>query len=293
VLDAGPPAQADPPRRRLPAWAGRAAWWGAAGVVGLLALGSLGPVRWGGPDTGLTLVVTDGLAYYAVGVDDGSVEQLPQVADLESVVGAVAWLPGDPDLQGRASGGFPPWNGGRETVARVGDRVLTLVGAQRIRRLQLWDHGYTRMVEDLGPATAVKGVSGDEALVTGSCLILGCPTDLVDLSDGSRTPLRAPPGFQVVDSALGPDGQVALGVVEDDGKFAASGQFGVVVGRPGSWQVLPGLAGLPWDRLEWAPDGLLLVTLADGDVVLWQSGADPVRVVLPEGSRVRAVSGSR
>lgn len=293
LTDAG--ADPAPASRRVPTAVsrlGRAGWWVAAGVVATLALGSLGPFSWGGPDTGVRLVTAADGQLTVVDVDTGDTDRVAG-AGVEDLAGQVRWLYGDAVDATAPGAGIPPWTGGRRVVGSVEKGVLTLVGSTRVRRLQLWDLGYTEVSVDLGTAQSVTGVNEREVLVSRGCLILGCAAELVALADGSRTELVPPPGFTLADSALDDDGTVALGVTEETGKYDADGRFGVVVGRPGDWQVVPELAGLEWERVDWGPEGWLVLHLVSGDVALWRDGEPPVTVPLPDGSRVIGLSASR
>lgn len=293
---AGPRDRDGPAVRRrsaLLSQVGRAGWWVAGGVVVALALSSVGPPSWGGPDTGVRLVAAAEGQLTIVDVDTGDTDPLASGAAVEDQTGPVQWLYGDALQATTPAGATPPWTGGRQVVGSVDQGVLTLVGNTRLRRLQLWDLGYTEVSVDLGTAQGVSGVNEREVLVTRGCLILGCPTELVALADGSRRELLPPPGFTLSHSALAADGTVALGVTEETGKYGADGRFGILVGRPGSWRVVPDLAGLVWDGLDWGPDGWLVLHLVTGDVVLWREGESPVTVDLPDGSRVIGVSASR
>jgi hypothetical protein len=256
----------------------------------MLAVLQLGPIRWGATDTGLTLVTSDGDAYRAVDVDTGAREQLPAGADLVDVVGPIFWLRTNGDPTRSLSGAFPPWTGGREVVGAVDGGLLTLVGSSRVRRVQVWDVGYSGVTADLGTATAVTGVNEREALVTSGCLVLGCPTALLNLVDGRRTEVTPPAGYRLVDTALAADGTIALGVGADDGSFG--GERSVLVGRPGQWREVDELKGVAWDDVRWGPDSWLVVSRTDGDVTLWRDGGAAVLVDLPEGERVVGVSAS-
>ncbi|MDH4159079.1 MAG: hypothetical protein OEV62_02375 [Actinomycetota bacterium] len=292
LLSVGPP---DPAERTVSPWrrrAARALGLLAVAVVAALALVQVGPIRWGSPDTGLTLVTSDGSGYLAVSVDTGEVVAVPSGRDLAGRVGPIRWLSTLGQDSRELFGAFPPWTGGREIVGAVGGGLLTLVGNSRVRRVQIWDVGYSGVTADLGTATDVIGVNEREALVSNGCLVLGCATTLLDLVDGSRTEVTAPPGFRLEDSALADDGTVALGVSREGGAVGDQVDRSVVVGRPGAWRVVDGLTEAGWEDLSWGPDGWLLVVRADGDVTVWRDGIDPLRVELPAGQRVLGISAS-
>jgi hypothetical protein len=261
-------------------------------VVAGLALLQVGPIHWGSPDTGLTLVATDGQGYVAVSVDTGEVVVLPRGRDIAAVVGPVRWLSTGSEGGREISGAFPPWTGGREIVGAVGGGLLTLVGNSRVRRVQMWDVGYSGVTADLGTATDIVGLNEREALVTNGCLVLGCTMTLLDLVDGSRTEVTAPEGYRLETGALADDGTIALGVSRDraaqDGPVARA----VVVGRPSDWHAIDDPAMADWEDLAWGPDGWLVVTGRDGDALVWRNGQNPVPVGLPEGQRVIGVSAS-
>jgi hypothetical protein len=272
---------------------GQLVGWSAVVAVAALALVQVGPTRWWSTDTGLTLVTFDGSAYGTIDVDTGGADQLPPGTDLVDVVRPIVWLQTNADATRNLSGAFPPWTGGREVVGAVGGGLLTLVGNSRVRRIQLWDAGYSGVAADLGTATGVTGVNEREALVTSGCLVLGCPTALLDLVDGSRVDVAPPAGYRLVDTALAADGTIALGVSADNGSFAAGGQRSVLVGRPDHWREVDELAGVAWDDVVWGPDGWLVVMQTDGDVTLWREGVGVVLVQLPDGERVLGVSASQ
>lgn len=262
----------------------------AVAVVVALALLQLEPVRWWSTDTGLTLLTYDGNDYLAVSVDTGDTQALPSGRDIADVVGPVRWLSTRPQGEREISGAFPPWTGGREIVGAVGGGLLTLVGTSRVRRIQMWDVGYSSVTADFGTATDVLGVNEREALVTYGCLVLGCPTTLLDLVDGSRTEITPPNGYRLEISALAGDGTIALGVSAQVADPSGAAVRSVVVGRPGDWHVVDDLNGADWDDIAWGPDGWLVVMRRDGDAMVWREGLEPVLVQIPDGQDVRGIS---
>ncbi|MCZ3387641.1 MAG: hypothetical protein LH645_00610 [Actinomycetia bacterium] len=256
-------------------------------------------------------------------VGSGVVVQYPSkdAAFADSVVGYVAdeqpYAIGEADLVAPASGtsvwlvvdGDPPTAGGvalasaygtwrsrvfsvppnLQVVGAAADGLVAVRGGFRARRLILWDPQLQEQIRDLGWVVAVREVADRYALVTTGCVTFGCSTAMVDLVTGRSTALALPTGWREVgEPHLAPaEGGVAVVVADETGRTA------LAVGPPDDLQVVDALTPAAASQAVPGPDGWLLVSLGDGDVVAWRNDlGDAVapRVELSDGEWLVGVS---
>ena len=343
VLTQGPPPKARdlaPRRQRFGGrWPGFALLAAAAAVAAVVVAVNLVPGFFGGPTTGVRLVVADPAGLAWIEADGGDRTELADSAGADKVVSigsatlvqypnddlifadsvvsyrpglapvrvgeADRVIPGSPagvwlvvaagtDVAGGAAltSASGAWRShiftlpiDRELVGAVPGGLVSVSGAHRVRKLQVWDPQLNAVVRNLGWAASVLGVQANSVLVSMGCLSKGCTNLIVDATTGVRRVVQLPVGWLASGPpVLAPDGQHIAQVVDN-----GSGDLRLAWGSPQHMGLVADVRPAAGAEPEIAENGWLALPDVTGDVTLWRDGQQ-VKVELPPDNTLVGVS---